>query len=57
MSQSKQALQLVTDLAADLRDPGFIWQVVARQYFQHLGQFLAEVGLGVETGAPPSVET
>ena len=29
MSQSKQALQLVNDLAADLAAPGFVWQVVA----------------------------
>ena len=29
MSQSKQALQLVNDLAADLAAPSFVWQVVA----------------------------
>ena len=29
MSQSKQALQLVNELAADLAEPGFVWQVVA----------------------------
>ena len=29
LGHNKQVLQLVSDLAADLRDPGFIWQVVA----------------------------
>lgn len=56
---AQEHADLVALLDADDRQGGAeqlvhrgLEQVVARQYFQHLGQFLAEVGLGVETGAP-----